>query len=253
MLAWGYDNNAAPLMANGAKIGSYHHWEDDKIPQMPARVAYIPTYWGTTKTAQWTAVKNTLGGTVPGAVMGFNEPDIASQANMDPQTAANVFYSQITQVYGVQGANMISPGIVWNVDGWLTPFMSACDKLGCGIDAIGYHIYIDLAKDAGGSVDKAVGLIQSRITSLYNKFGKPIVLSELGLTQAGGGTDAQLTDFMVKSARFLDNSPYVLAWALSAVFRKGSGWDGYLNSNLAFFDANGTVSTLGKRYMDETF
>lgn len=253
MLAWGYDDRQGPMMAAGKKIGSYYHWELNVVAGMPSNVPYIPMFWGSTKSAQWTAVQQTIGDSVPGAVFGFNEPDVTTQANMDPITAANLYYSNITQVYGVKGSNLISPAIVWNVNNWLTPFMSACDKLGCDISAIAYHIYIDLAKDAGGSVDNAVALIQTRINSLYKKFGKPIILSELGLTQAGGGTDEQMTDFMQKAARFLDNSPVVYAWALSAVFAKGAGWDNYLNSNLAFFNANGTLSALGSSYMNDTF
>lgn len=253
MLAWGYDSRQAPMMAAGKKIGSYYHWENDVISGMPSNVPYIPMYWGSNKTAQWNQVKQTIGDSIPGAIFGFNEPDVTSQANMDPQTAANLFYTQITQVYGIKGSNLISPPIVWNVDNWLTPFMNACDKLGCDISAIGYHIYIDLAKDAGGSVDNAVTLIKTRINSLYKKFGKPIILSELGLTQAGGGSDAQMTEFMQKSAQFLDNSPAIYAWALSAVFAKGAGWDNYLNSNLAFFNANGTLSPLGSSYMNDSF
>lgn len=253
MLAWGYDSRKAPMMAAGSKIGSYYHWEDNVIAGMPANVPYIPMYWGTSKTAQWNTVKQTIGNSVPGAVFGFNEPDISSQANMDPQTAAYTFYNEITKVYGVKGSNLVSPAIVWNVDNWLTPFMNTCNSLGCDISAIGYHIYIDLAKEAGGNVDNAVTLIKNRINSLYAKFGKPIILSELGLTQAGGGTDAQMMEFMVKAGNFLDNSPAIYAWALSAVFAKGAGWDNFLNSNLAFFEKDGSLSALGKRYMNDSF
>lgn len=241
------------MLGNGAYVGSYHHWEDNVIPQMPSRVTFVPTYWGPTKKAQWQTVKSTLGATVPAAVMGFNEPDIASQANMDPVKAATEYYNEITRVYGVKGSMMISPSVVWNVDGWLAPFMTQCAKLGCNIDAMGYHIYLDLQKDGKGSVDNLIKLIDQRITYLYNKFKKPIVLGELGLTQAGGGSDAQMLEFMRKSGAYLDKSPYVLAWALSAVFRKGQGWDSYLNSNMAFFDANGNLSQLGQEYANKAF
>ena len=40
-------------------------------------------------------------------------------------------------------------------------------------------------------------------------------------------------EFMQKSAAYLDNSPYVLAWALSAAFRQGAAWDGYSNHRKA--------------------
>jgi hypothetical protein len=252
MLAWGYDDRAAPQLGKGL-VGSYHRWESNVVLQMPSAVMFVPTYWGTSKKANWQTVKATLGNTVPAAVMGFNEPDIASQANMDPVAAATEYYNEITRVYGVKGSMMISPSVVWNVDGWLAPFMTQCARLGCGIDAMGYHIYLDLQKEGKGSVDNLMKLIDQRITYLYNRFKKPIVLGELGLTQAGGGTDAQMAEFMHKSAAYLDRSPYVLAWALSAVFRKGQGWDGYLNSNMAFFDANGNLSQLGKDYTDTVY
>ena len=249
MLAWGYDNRVAGTIGSGSKISSYHHWENDVVTQMPAKVTYCPTYWGTSKKAAWTQAKKTLGNTIPPVVLGFNEPDIASQANMSPNVAAQVFFDEITVPFGRRGSNVVSPAIVWDVNNWLVPFMARCGQLGCGIDAIGQHIYVGL----NGNVDAAVESVKKQITTVYSRFGMPIVLSEIGLTQAGGGSDAQINDFVTKVGRYLDGTDYVLAWALAAVFRKGDGWDGYLNSNMAFYNADGSLSSLGRRYMDATF
>lgn len=61
-----------------------------------------------------------------------------------------------------------------------------------------------------------------------------------------------MVDFVTKAAAFLDNSPLILAWALSAVFAYGAGWDTYLNSNLAFFNTNGTLRDLAYQFMGTT-
>lgn len=216
---------------------------------MNSKVAYIPTYWGHSKNSSWAAVKAELGNTVPVAVAGFNEPDVASQANMDPATAAYSFYKNIDLAYGRRGANTITPAIAWNIDGWLVPFMNKCKSLGCEIDAIGLHIYLDL----NGDVDAAVAEIKSRVNKVYNKTGKPIVLSELGLTSKGGGSSAQIADFVAKASAYLDNSPLVAAWALSAVFAYGAGWDNYLNSNMAFFNSDGSMRDLAYKYMSTSY
>ncbi|UZJ53607.1 hypothetical protein CBS101457_002927 [Exobasidium rhododendri] len=180
--------------------------------------------------------------------MSFNEPDISSQANMDAVYAAHVFYNEITLPFGRKGSNVVSPGIVWDT-AWLKTFYATCEELGCGIDAAGQHIYVGI----NGNVNAAVASVKQQITTMYALFGKPIILSEVGLTQAGGGTSAQIVDFLRKVGAYLDGNSNVLAWALSAVFSKGDGWDGYLNSNMAFFDADGSISDLGYKYMYDTF
>jgi hypothetical protein len=255
MLAWGYSNDAAPVMAAGSKVGTYYHWQMNRIPNMPSDVPFLPMYWGISKKSDWEQVKATLGKTVPPAVLGFNEPDLSSyeSAGMDPISSAQEYYNEISQVYGTKGSMMVSPAIAWNVDGWLAPFMKQCAKLGCGIDAVAYHIYLSLSKDGNGDVDNLISIIEKRVTYLYNKFNKPVVLSELGLTQAGGGSSAQLQEFFQKAAAFLDNSPMVIGWALSAAFEQGSGWDSFINGDLAFFTSSGGLSSVGRQYMNTAF
>lgn len=144
---------------------------------------------------------------------------------------------------------MVSPAIAWNVNGWLKPFLTQCAQLGCGIDAIGMHFYVDI----NNNTDAAVSYIRTTVESVYARFGLPLVLGEVGLTQKGGGTDEQIADFVQKVGNYLDNSGAVLAWGLSAVFAKGAGWDGYLNSNMAFFWPNNTLTDLATMYMYNTF
>jgi hypothetical protein len=220
MLAYGYDSTVAASIGIGPMISSYHHWEDNIITQMPAKDTFIPTYWGITKNASWAAVKATLGTKIPPVVMSFNEPDISTQANMDPAVAAWVFYNEITIPFGKKGSNVVSPAIVWNLNGWLVPFMNRCNQLGCNIDAVGQHIYVGI----NGDVNAAIASAKKQITAVYAAFGKPIIISEIGLTAAGGGTSAQILAFVQGIGSWLDDTDYVLAWALSAVFSKGNGW-----------------------------
>lgn len=250
MLAWGFDDRYAAGIGSGVKISSYHHWELGVVTQMPAKNVYIPTYWGATKTSYWQAVTSTWGNdTIPPAIAGFNEPDVTTQANMTPADAAQLYYDAIYVPYGSKGANMISPAVAYDVYRWLPQFMANYTALGGRIDAMGYHIYLGLNNDT----DAAVAEVKKRVNYLYKLYGKKIVLSEIGLTSAGGGTDEQIADFINKVGYFLDNSPAILAWALSAVFARGAGWDGYLNSNMSFFWANKTLTPIANQYMTNLY
>lgn len=249
MLAWGFDDRYASGIGSGAKISSYHHWELGVVTQMPAKNAYIPTYWGSTKSDYWQSVTAQFGNSIPAAIAGFNEPDVTSQANMSPAAAAQLYYDAIYVPYGSKGANMISPAVAWDVYTWLPAFMSAYQGMGGRIDAMGYHIYLGL----NNNTDAAVAEVKKRVNYLYKLYGKKIVLSEIGLTSAGGGTDEQIADFVQKVGNFLDNSDAILAWALSAVFARGSGWDGYLNGNMSFYWQNKTLTPLANQYMTAVF
>lgn len=219
------------------------------VKQMPAKNTYLPTFWGPTKSSYWDTVRAAFGTQMPPVILGFNEPDVTGQANMTPAAAAQLMYDALWVPYGSRGANLVSPAIAWDVNKWLVPFMKAYTNLGGQVDAIGYHIYLDL----NNNTDAAVAEVEKRINTLYALFGKKIVLSELGLTQAGGGTDEQINDFVQKVGKFLDNSDAILGWALSAVFARGNGWDSYLNSNVSFYYSNNTLTPLALSYMSEAY
>ena len=80
-------------------------------------------------------------------LMGFNEPNLSSQANMTPEFAASLWPKM-----EATGKKLVSPAVAMG-DGieWMDKFMAACT--GCKIDAIAIHLY----EQYYGGVDYWVG------------------------------------------------------------------------------------------------
>lgn len=81
-------------------------------------------FWGPSKWSQWTAtLANYKNKPAPKHMFAFNEPDVSSQANMDPTYAATLFMQQIYP-WRAKGTKVGTPSIVWNLK-WMTTFLSA--------------------------------------------------------------------------------------------------------------------------------
>lgn len=57
---------------------------------------------------------------------------------------------------------------------WLDQFFSACNSLGCSVDAVAIHIY-DSATNAG--------YYKNYITDIGTKYGKPVLVTEVSFQQ----------------------------------------------------------------------
>jgi hypothetical protein len=89
----------------------------------------------------WDDAANAAIGAGATHLLGFNEPDLNTQANMSPQAAADA-WRQHMQPYAGR-AKLVSPAITNGAPpmgtGWMDAFLVACT--GCQIDAIAIHIY----------------------------------------------------------------------------------------------------------------
>ena len=108
----------------------------------------------------------------------INEPDLSSQSNVEPATAAQLWMTYMQPFAGQ--ATLVGPAIT---NGgapmgttWLDSFMDECNKLGCQVDAIAGHIY--------GSASDA-DYYKTYITSLGSRYpGKPLLMTEIGVSDA---------------------------------------------------------------------
>ncbi|KAJ7468834.1 glycosyl hydrolase catalytic core-domain-containing protein [Mycena galericulata] len=62
----------------------------------------------------------------PEHLLGFNEPDIASQANMSPSDAADLWMENI-QPWAAKGTKLISPAVAWNLN-WTQNFLTELES-----------------------------------------------------------------------------------------------------------------------------
>ena len=169
--------------------------------------------------------------------LGFNEPDIADQANMSPGAAAGAwkqYFGPLTGQGGVKlGSPQVSNGVGTNpATGqaygleWLKQFFGACG--GCKIDFVVVHWY---GCTNGCSVDTDVQALKDFVKKAVDfANGKKVWITELAThlpDQAG---------FMAKALPFLDGEPGVERYAYYMV-KEGSLMQG------------GGLSEAGKKYV----
>ena len=99
-------------------------------------------------------------------LLGFNEPNLSSQANMSPEYASSLWHH-----LEATGRKLVSPAMAMgNGIQWMDEFMEHCK--GCRIDAIAIHTY----EGTTGGVEYWVGK--------FTKYGKPVWVTEMAQPHA---------------------------------------------------------------------
>lgn len=188
---------------------------------------YTPMLWGTRSDflANWEGNAKTAITNGATEILGFNEPDLAAQANMSPAEAAAAYKTHITDKFA--GAVRLGSPAVTNGAaesgmglGWLTSFLSACSN--CQIDFVAIHWY-----DSGNNVE----YFKQHITDAHTQTGKPVWLTEFG------ATDGDVNAFLKEVLPWLDQQSFVERY--SYFMAK----DGILNSGTGLSTVGSTYAT----------
>ncbi|KAF8232430.1 hypothetical protein L208DRAFT_934722 [Tricholoma matsutake] len=99
-------------------------------------IEFCPMLWCTTPDKTTRFLQNIKQQGTPSCVMGFNEPDVASQCNKSPAEAAAAWINIMNPLAGI--TLLVSPATT-NVD-WMKAFLIACNN-GCHYDVLAVHIY----------------------------------------------------------------------------------------------------------------
>jgi hypothetical protein len=97
-------------------------------------------YWGESQNDAWNQRKEEMAKNLPQHLLAFNEPDISSQANMDPNSAANLYMQEIVP-WGKKGVKLGSPAIAYNLD-WMQTFLNAVQAQGGWVDFVNLHWWV---------------------------------------------------------------------------------------------------------------
>ncbi|KAF9029521.1 hypothetical protein BDZ89DRAFT_715481 [Hymenopellis radicata] len=211
--------------ANGAPSWVYN-WSSWPPAMHVDGITPIPMQWGRPDIENFASrVKSQR----PPMCLGFNEPDLPSQSNIDPYTAATLWKQNINSLAG-SGVKLGSPAISSAPSGktWMTQFLNACN--GCTIDFLAIHWY-------GEGVQNFIAYVQM----IHATFpGRSICVTEFAETR----TDPTLNyNFMIDAVKFLDGASYVQCYALFAFGRNANG----LESNM--ISGDGRLNTLGTKYV----
>jgi RNA polymerase sigma factor (sigma-70 family) len=231
---WSFGAVQTALAASGASW--YYNWGTSPSGiSSPARVSYVPQIWGAANVTSTTLAQVKTEGNV---LLGFNEPDLSSQSDMSVSQALSL-WPQLEAT----GMTLGSPAVASGGDvagGWLDQFMSGAAARGYRVDFITLHWY-------GSDFDStaAVSQLQSYIQAVYNRYHKPIWLTEFGLANFGTGafpTGAQQAAFVTGATSMLDQLPYVQRYAWFALPANSS------DGTLGLFNSDGTATETGQAF-----
>ena len=230
--AWAFDGVTASLKDVGATW--FYNWDanHNTIPAPPG-VEYVPMIWGAKSVTADTLAQAKKQGS---ELLGFNEPDMSAQSNMTPQQALDL-WPQLQAT----GMRLGSPAVAYGGDtpgGWLDQFMSGAAGRGYRVDFITLHWY---GSDFSAA---AVGQLRGYLQAVYNRYHKPIWLTEFALINFSGSpkfpTQAQQSSFVTNAAAMLDALPYLERYAWFALPSQGD--------DTGLYKAGGQPTQVGLAY-----
>jgi RNA polymerase sigma factor (sigma-70 family) len=172
-------------------------------------------------------------------LMGFNEPDLTSQANMSVAQALSLWPQLMAT-----GMQLGSPAVADNAatpGSWLDQFMQGAAARGYRVNFITVHWY-------GGNfvTSAAVSELKSYLQAIYQRYHLPIWITELGLVNYGGSpmfpTDGQQAAFLTAATSMLASLGYVQRYAWFAL--PVSSGDG----NMGLFASGPVVTQVGRAF-----
>lgn len=214
---WAFTGLTQALGHVGA--GWYYNWQtnNNSMPG-PSGVEFVPMIraQGDVTDTNLTTVKGE--GKV---LLGFNEPDMAGQANMSV-AAALAAWPKLQAT----GMRLGSPSVAYGGDtpgGWLDQFMAGAKQKGLRVDFITVHWY---GSDFSGA---AVNQFLGYVDAVHKRYGLPIWVTEYGLMNFSGSTKyptgAQEVTFINGTTKGMQSRSYVERYAWFALPAVGDSVD----------------------------
>ncbi|KAH9938450.1 glycosyl hydrolase catalytic core-domain-containing protein [Fomitopsis serialis] len=236
-LAWPNGNwNIINQYTTTGKVAWYYTWSPSPIS---TSLEFVPMLWGDRQVSEWeTSINRTIKNSGATHVLGFNEPDYATQSNMTPSHAASVWQAQIEPLRS-QGVLLGSPAPTSAPEGkqWLLDWLDACNG-GCTVDFVALHWY-DINSTA----------FITYLEDFHNTFQRPLWITEWAC-QNFNAADEQcslqnVVDFLNATQSFMDSTAWVERYAWFGAMESLQG----VNQDDALMDSSGRINTLGEQYI----
>jgi RNA polymerase sigma factor (sigma-70 family) len=203
--AWAFSGATQALAESGASW--YYTWSATPGVSSPPGVQFVPMIWGAADVTSSTLSQARQEGHY---LLGFNEPDMASQSNMTPTQALSLWPQLIAT-----GMQLGSPAVADDgatPGGWLDQFMSGAAARGYRVNFITLHWY-----GSDFATGPAVSQLQSYLQAVYARYHLPIWLTEFALANFGGSpatpTPQQQAAFVTAATAMLQRLSYVQRYA----------------------------------------
>jgi RNA polymerase sigma factor (sigma-70 family) len=209
--AWPFPGARKSLRLSGASW--FYTWAaSPNGVSSPSGVKFVPMIWGSGSVTGANINEAEQHGHV---LLGFNEPDMASQSNMTVPDALRLWPQLMAT-----GMQLGSPAVATNAAGsgsWLDRFMRGARNRHYRVNFITLHWY-------GGNfaTGAAVSELKSYIQAVWARYHKPIWLTEFALINFGTNpasypTPKQQAAFVTASTAMLQGLPYVHRYAWFAL------------------------------------
>jgi hypothetical protein len=183
----------------GKGIGWAYNWGVAPDGSIVEGAEYVPMLWGLNSLDDWASAVGSAVASGSKHVLGFNEPDLSTQSDIDPQTAAN---SHIQHMNPLAGQVSIGSPAVTNGAGtspsmgidWLNEFFRACAGQ-CVLNFIAFHWYSEV-----GQMDDFKQHVQNVIGNATHNGVDKVWLTEFAAT----GSDSDVANFITEATAFLD-------------------------------------------------
>ncbi len=243
-VAYGY-HCEADMAALSKGVSWWYNW--DVTPDSDMRsgvyrsydVEYVPMIWGA-GTDRADALANIPEDAT--ALLGFNEPNFGSQANISAADAA-ALWPELEAIADERGMLLVSPAVNFcggdcqDTDpfNYLDEFFAACE--GCRVDAIALHLYVGCNPSGNNHAEWLI----NHVETFKQRFELPLWLTEFACDDAQ--SEAQQVAFLKDAVAYLQDEPRIQRYAWF------SGRAGFM-ANVSLLGADGELTALGQAYVD---
>ncbi len=243
-VAYGH-HSKADLQALSGAVSWWYNWgfvpdDDVKSTYQQLGVEYVPMVWG----EAFVDVPKVTAAIPPGGrtLLGFNEPNFFSQANLSAQQAAALWPS-LEEIAEQRGLALASPAVNFCGGGchdtdpvrYLQDFFAACP--GCRVDVIAVHVYVGCTPEGP---NRAKWLIE-KVEGYKAAFSQPLWVTEFACHDAA--TMEEQKAFLEDAVTWLEGEPRVQRYA----------WFSGRADNMQNVDllgADGALTVIGQAYVD---
>jgi L,D-peptidoglycan transpeptidase YkuD (ErfK/YbiS/YcfS/YnhG family) len=200
-----------PKRLSGIGASWAYNWSA-MTPARDPHLDWVPMTWGARSItpAVLSSLRRATRSGEAQDLLGFNEPDSASQADMTPLQAATLW-----PTLEKTGLRLGSPAPAVPTDGWLAQFMKLARQRHLRVDFVALHYYQDFTNP------DAVAQLRTQLVAIHNLYHKPIWITEIGALDIRTfgepmlhpPTAARAVSYMRKLFSMLNALPFVERYA----------------------------------------